>query len=284
MRKTVDIGEKTGIIIVNWNGHKDTIACIDSIKKSIDINYTIIVVDNASTDGSFEKIKEAHPDIEVVQSGKNRGFGGGNNYGVDYAHALGLKSIWLLNNDTLVYSDTIGKLRAALAAGEGNLLGCSIYEMSDPSQVQSLGVGRVDFLLGRVSLVNTPDQLGAFDYVTGTSLMLLTDVYQRLGGFDETFFMYWEDTDLSFRAVRGGFRLNVVTDARILHKTSASSQIKSVRADDMFTASSVKFFRRYSGNPGYKVGILLRIAKRILEKRFTNIPVLARHLISHKGV
>lgn len=264
----------TAIILVNWNGYQDTIHCIQSIKDSRDQNCTIVVVDNDSSNDSVKYIRAAHPDVLVIPTGSNLGFGGGNTVGVREAHRQGLPYVWLLNNDTLVFPDTLAHLRHAIESGEGDLIGCRIHEMADPGTVQSLGAGRVDFKLGRAHLITHTEELSQLDYITGTSLFMRTADYLSLNGFDPAFFMYWEDTDLSFRARNKGLRLHVALDAKILHKTSASSQIKSLNADRMFTTSSLTFFKRYARNDSYKIGILLRIGKRVTERKFKNVTLL----------
>ncbi len=88
-------------ILLNWNGWRDTVECLKALKECRYRNLTIIVVDNGSTNDSVARIRAAHPDVLLLESGKNLGFAGGNNIGIRYALAQGAEYVWLLNNDTV---------------------------------------------------------------------------------------------------------------------------------------------------------------------------------------
>jgi len=92
-------------VVLNWNGWADTLECLSALKECRYPSLTIIVVDNGSTDDSAARIKSAHPDILVLESGSNLGFSGGNNIGIRHALATGANYVWLLNNDTKPASD-----------------------------------------------------------------------------------------------------------------------------------------------------------------------------------
>src|SRR5689334_13312211 len=100
------------VVLLNWNGWKDTIPCVESLRQLGYANVQIVVVDNASTDESEERIRAACPDVTLLQSGANRGFAGGNNVGIRYALEHSADYVWLLNNDTLVRPNTLSALVA----------------------------------------------------------------------------------------------------------------------------------------------------------------------------
>lgn len=90
------------IILLNWNSADDTIDCLNSLQSLDYENYSIIVVDNASSDGSIESISAAYPEIQILRNSLNAGFAGGNNVGIKFAIDKGTDYIWLLNNDTMI--------------------------------------------------------------------------------------------------------------------------------------------------------------------------------------
>src|SRR6266568_5938037 len=98
------------IIILNWHGWQCTIECVESCKKLSYLNFRILVVDNGSTDGSEAILRERFPDVELLQTGANLGFAGGNNVGIRYALEQGAEYVWLLNNDTTVDADALSAL------------------------------------------------------------------------------------------------------------------------------------------------------------------------------
>jgi GT2 family glycosyltransferase len=98
------------VILLNYRGWQHTIACVTSLRGLTYTNVAIVVVDNASPDGSEAHIRDACPDVTVIQSGANLGFAGGNNVGIRHALEQGAEYVWLLNNDTLVDPDALGAL------------------------------------------------------------------------------------------------------------------------------------------------------------------------------
>src|SRR3972149_8894642 len=106
--------KKVFIIVLNWNGYRDTVDCLRSIEKCSYTAYEVVVVDNGSTDGSVERLKKDFKDVVYIENKENLGYTGGNNVGIKYAMDRRGEFIWLLNNDTLIESDSLDILiRAA---------------------------------------------------------------------------------------------------------------------------------------------------------------------------
>src|ERR1700722_11537010 len=99
-------------VVLNWNGWKDTVACLDALKKCTYPELTVLAVDNGSSDDSVDRIRAAHPSITLLETGANLGFAGGNNVGVRHALAQGADYLWLLNNDTEPAPDALSALVA----------------------------------------------------------------------------------------------------------------------------------------------------------------------------
>ena len=131
---------RVAVIVLNWNGREDTLECLRSIRSIAYSNFGVIVVDNGSTDGSVAAIRASQPSVEVIDTGENLGFAGGNNVGIRRALELGADYVLLLNNDTVVDP---GLLRAFVAAAalhpEAGAFGAKIYFHSEPTRIWYAG-------------------------------------------------------------------------------------------------------------------------------------------------
>jgi GT2 family glycosyltransferase len=115
-------------VIVNWNGWRDTLECLASVREQEYDHLQIVVVDNGSTDDSVERIRSAFPEVRLIETGKNLGYSGGCNEGLRVALAGNSQFVWLLNNDTICPPDTLRKLvRRAIASPEAGLVGTVLY-------------------------------------------------------------------------------------------------------------------------------------------------------------
>ncbi len=211
------------IIILNWNGKSDTLACLSSLPR----DSWIIVVDNGSTDDSVEVIGEQFPHVEIVQTGKNLGYAGGNNHGIKYALGKGADLILLLNNDTVVDPHFVTAfLKAAQDSPHIGIFGGYPLRFDTPTQLDHLG-GIWDEKKGVFTLVGlgAPDGFSTqapLDYVTGCSILIRKEVFQTIGLLEEKFFLFWEEADFCKRAKKAAFELTICYEARLLHKVSAS--------------------------------------------------------------
>ncbi len=254
-------------ILLNWNGCADTLECLDSLGRTRYSNLTVIVVDNGSTDGSVAQIRKAYPDIELIQSPTNLGYGAGNNLGIRHALRRGAKYIWLLNNDTVVEPDTLSAL-VALCEADPMLgqAGSVLSYAHAPSQVQAWGGGQVNLWMGTSRHSTQPLPTEQLDFLTAASVLIRASVLEEVGLFDEAYFMYWEDTDLSFRIRRAGWKLGVAENARLLHKEGASSKTKSPQHDRYVTSSGRRFLKEYAPLPFVSLAIFIygRAIRRLL--------------------
>ncbi|MFQ6678280.1 MAG: glycosyltransferase family 2 protein [Fidelibacterota bacterium] len=227
------------IIIPHWNGIDVLSECLDSIKLSTYSNKEIIVVDNASTDGSQEWIKKNHPDILLVENDQNQGYAGGCNRGVDAANGD-----WLLflNNDTIQKPDWIDHL---VKAGKGKDDVAAIqpkirnyYERKLFDYAGGAG-GHLDifcypFAKGRIFLNQEEDE-GQYDkpedifWASGTAFMVRKKAFEAAHGFDETFFAHQEEIDLCWRLQLMGDRVLFEPNATIYHKNAVSLPMHSFR-------------------------------------------------------
>ena len=253
------------VVVLNWNGWRDTIACVASLQRQDYLNLNLLVVDNGSSDNSVDHIKKVLPEVELIQTGANLGFGGGCNVGIRLALERGADYVWLVNSDATVDP---GALSALVCCAERKpacgAVGAVIYESDKPEQIQLWGGGTVNLWCGRS---HHRTSAGPIDFISGASLLLRRTALENAGVFDDAlFFMYWEDTDLSFRLCSAGWQLAVAEDARVWHKQAASLGKRSPLLDEYFARSGVRFLRRYARCPFVAIVVMLglRIAKRLV--------------------
>jgi GT2 family glycosyltransferase len=218
------------IIVLTWNGKADTLECLQSLQKLSYPNYKIIVVDNASIDGTAEEVLQLYPTVALIRNSSNLRFAGGNNVGIKAALKNQADYILLLNNDTTVAENFLSHLIEAAGSDEQvGMAGPKIYYHSDPKRIWYAG-GKIDWWSGSISHsgVRETDN-GQFeknkttDYVTGCAMLVKKNVIEKIGILDESYFIYGEDADWSLRAVRAGFELLFVPKAVIWHKVSVST-------------------------------------------------------------
>lgn len=208
------------VIVLSFNGAKDTLACLESLKQVDNYAFDILVVDNGSSDGSAALIRAHHPDVALIELTENRGWAGGNNVGIEYALARGAEMICLLNNDTIVPPGAIGALANA-AWRHTPCLMHPIINFADPMEGPQLDPTR-SVSMGPFSPLGPKGDLFALDFAYGACLMFSADIFRRIGPFDERFFLQLEETDFWLRARRIGIRSLCTTAATIIHAESRS--------------------------------------------------------------
>jgi hypothetical protein len=237
-------------IVLNWNGWRDTLDCLKALKECTYPELTIILVDNGSTDDSIAKIRAAHPEILVLESGKNLGFAGGNNIGIRYALAHGADYVWLLNNDTKPAPDALAGLvaRARMDSRVGAVASICYYA-HEPSTVEAWAGARVNLWIGygRNSMVPRSDDW--FHSLNGTSMLIARVALEDVGLLDEGFFLYWEDTEFCLRLRKQGWRIAAAPDSQVLHKVNASTRGNRLILDRYQTTSGLRLLQLHSPMP-----------------------------------
>jgi GT2 family glycosyltransferase len=206
-------------VVLNWNRGDDTLEALASLE-----GVPAICVDNGSTDGSDARVEAAFPDVELLRTGANLGFAGGNNAGIRRALERGADWVLLLNNDAVAEPGLVEALeRAAAARPDAGLLACKVLS-GDGREVQYAGA-RFNARLGYSGRVETtgPDELRDTGRADGAALAVSRAAAERAGLLDERLFMYVEDVDWSLRILRAGFAVVLVPDARVRHKGSGST-------------------------------------------------------------
>ena len=215
------------VIIVNYNGARWLDTCLPALISTAPPNTEVIVVDNASSDESREMLQryaDANPALRVLALDENRGFAGGNNAGARIARA---ELLAFLNNDTRVHAGWLEALRAPLQrdAAIGFTTARLVY-MHDPSIIDSAGDGWTRwggaFKRGHGRAAEAYGTPGEVFGACGAAFLIRRALFDELGGFDEDFFLAFEDVDLSYRARLLGHRCVYVPDAIVEHAGSAS--------------------------------------------------------------
>jgi GT2 family glycosyltransferase len=210
-------------VVLNWNGGDDTLDALASLE-----GIEAICVDNGSTDGSDERVEERSPQVELIRTGANLGFAGGNNVGLRRALERGADWVLLLNNDATAEPGLAEALaRAAAARPDAGLLACKVLA-GDGLTVQYAGARVLAWLgySGRQRGHGGPDvydEPGDVDRADGAAMAVSAAAAERAGLLDERLFAYVEDVDWSLRIRRAGFAVVFVPDARVRHRGSASS-------------------------------------------------------------
>ena len=261
---------RVAAVVLNWNGWRDTIPCMESLRAGDEVPR-VIVVDNGSSDDSVARIGAAAPWATLVRLPRNLGFGAGMNAGIAVAleQEPTVDYAWILNNDTLVRPEALSRMIAVADRDPAvGIVGSRLVDADGSGRVQALGGGGINPWLGTTWSFVRPTTRPC-DYLVGASLLLRRELLLTVGGFDERYFFYLEDTDLSVRARHAGWRLAVASDAMVLHSLGASinrgSSGRTLTADLHYAKSSAIFL---SGMPmpSRPVAISVRFAGMILKR------------------
>ena len=218
------------VVVLNWNGWPDTVPCLESCLRASYPGLRLLLVDNGSTDGSEAILRERFPSVELLQTGKNLGFAGGNNAGIRRALADGADLVLLLNNDTEVDPGFVTELvDAAVAHPDAGMLCPKILLHDRPDVLWYAGAFFHPWLgWGGHRGYGQPDR-GQFDRLeetprpTGCALLVTQALCDRIGLLREDYFCYVEDLEWGLRAREAGFSILYVPRSRIWHRVSRST-------------------------------------------------------------
>lgn len=293
------------IVLVNWNGWCDTHACLGSLSGLDYPNTRVVVVDNASKDGSEAKLRTLHPTVTLLQSGANLGFAGGNNVGLRYALARGADYVWLLNNDTLVEPDALSRLMVRMREGAQQqppvgLCGSTLIYEQQRDTVQALGGARYNRWLGSVEHLGQhqprahPIDAAAverrLDYLIGASILASRAFLERVGLLQEDYFLYFEELDWAARS-RGHFSLAYAPGSVVYHKEGSSiggsdraKGEKSYTADLYALKNRVRFTRRFYpwALPTVYLGLAVALLNRARRRQWRRV-WLVLHIMLRGG-
>ena len=274
-------GPQTAIILLNWNGWRDTVACVTSLLNSSCQDFVVVICDNASEDNSWKELcswceANAHDTfavwepgspwdatwkITLIQTGSNLGFAGGCNVGIRFVwQQTRCEYLWLLNNDTVVDPKALSKQVSTMQADFGvGLLGSTLVYFDQPDVVQCFGGYGFNFWTARVRpfpFAHDPQQPPSIEavesrmrYVSGASTFVSRRFVESVGLLNEQYFLYFEEIDW---AVRGSkFRIGYCPESVVLHKEGQSigsantASGRSRQSELWLTRNRILFTRTY---------------------------------------
>jgi len=238
------------IIILQYNNSQDTLKCLESLKELDYPNYQVVVVDNASQEAEVNNVKkfiESQPpkpnlliyqninrfDVVLLENKENLGYAGGNNVGIEYALENGADYVFILNNDTTVGPDTLKKLvETAESDSKIGIVGPAIKEGEKTAYFGKISWLKTELTHSHIPpaeiqghpVNRAPLYLTSKEYIIGAAMLVKKEVLEKIEGFDEIYFLYFEDADFSIRAQIAGYKLKVVPEAVVNHKVSASTK------------------------------------------------------------
>lgn len=222
------------IIILNWNGIADTLVCLQSLEHLTYSNFNVIVVDNGSTDDSIQKLSKYHPkySLTLINTEYNLGFAEGNNVGIRHAIKLKPDFIFLLNNDTKVHPNILEELiNSSYKNPASAIFGALIFYMDTPEIIWFSGARWNKKDLAFEYPHQNHELLQDFEYKTeyacGAALFFRANLIEKIGLFDDRFFLVYEESDWCLRAVKAGYNCTLVPTAHVWHKVGASFDSES---------------------------------------------------------
>ncbi len=256
------------VIIVTWNVREDILRCLNSIRENPPRDECeIIVIDNASNDGTANAVRRRFPDIRLISNDKNRGFAGANNQG--FAKAAG-RYVFFLNPDTVVRPGSFDVLLDFME-DRPDVGACGPRLVFEDGRIQktvrcfptfagtlhrhtifkTLGIFRPAYNKWLMKDF-TYDRTADVDQIMGAALMVRRNVLEDVGPMDEqNFFMYYEEVDLCYRIKKAGLRIVFVPDAEIIHLGGRSSKQIPVEKTIMAMKSLLRFFKKYRSPVSY---------------------------------
>jgi len=261
------------VIIVNWNTKELLKKCLASVyEQKKNINYEVIAVDNGSTDGSVEMVKDEFPEVSIIENSKNRGFAAANNQGIKIAKG---RYVLLLNSDTVVLDNAVAKcVLFADAYPDAAIVGCRVLNPDKTLQPTCFMFPSIlNMLLSTSYLYKLfpksrffgrermtwwkRDDVREVDVVTGCFMLVRREAIEQVGAMDEGFFMYGEETDWCYRFKRAGWKTLFTPSAEIIHLHGASTkQVKPLMTLQL-RGSILFFLKKHKGCLVYALACLL---------------------------
>lgn len=267
------MNSKVSIILLNWNGYNDTFECLNSLQKVENKNIEIILVDNGSDNDDYLKFEDIYPDIKVIRSKTNLGFSGGNNLGIKYALDQGADFILLLNNDTVVESDFITNLLLVFEREKNvGIVAPQINYFDEPQKIWSEGGYVSKLRASGFAYSDKFEDISNTDYeqkqfVSGCCMLIKREVFNKVGAFDNEFFLYLEDVDLCVRTIKSGYNIFVSHKSKIYHKVS-NSTIKNYTALPLYYVTRNRLYFIKKNYPLYILYSTIYLSSTMILKFF----------------
>jgi GT2 family glycosyltransferase len=217
------------IVILNWNGCVETLECLETLSAIDYPRWHPIVVDNGSTDESVALLRAANPELQIIETGRNLGYAGGNNVGITKALQMGAEYVLILNNDARLERESLSRaIEVAQSLGQNaGVVGFATYSYEQPEVLQDFGL--IEDTEEGAFYLNVPEEseLAGKEFLPitsahGCAMLLSRRLLEKIGLLDEEFFLMAEECDLCARARLAGFAVVGATRARVTHKGSVA--------------------------------------------------------------
>lgn len=268
---------KVFIVILNFNSFEDTKECLTSLMNVQYINREIIIVDNCSTDGSYEKLLAEFSQYKIMKSTQNLGYASGNNIGIKYALVKGADYVCLLNNDVVVEADFLSKVINVLENDKSiGIAGPCICEYTRRNVVQAMGAD-INLFTGLTQgkykgkeYNDIPPKNEIVDYLGGACFVCKREVFEKIGLIPENYFLFFEETEFCLKASRLGYKLICIYESRVYHKGSSTISKYSGLSYYFLNRNRVVFIRRNANviqRIIFSVYIFIEAAGRIIIRK-----------------
>jgi len=255
-----------GIVIPVWNAINYTLTCLESLRQLSYPHFEIVVIDNGSTDGSFEIIRSRYPSVILIRNETNRGFAHACNQGLERVFGKGAEFALLLNNDTLVAPDMLVNLIDTARSYPGaGIFGPRICYADRPDVPWFTGI-RFNRPIYIVRTASPRHQVQSdvpvpVDFISGCGMLIRRSLYEAIGGLSEDYFMYYEDLDFCLRARQARWQAMYVPHALMWHALSVSSGGKDSPLKQYHQVkSSLIFYRRHTRGLWYVLNLAIRVS------------------------
>ena len=265
---------RIAVVICNYNGGKDIIECIKAVRASDFNDIDIIVVDNASTDGSPDEIKKTYDtDVNIIRNSENLGGAGGFGRGMRFAIEEGYHWIMTIDSDAFIFPNTVSILYSFICEDkEIGAVGAKIMKEDDPNIVfdyakvidfdQFHDFGKWNFLPESEETLENRD----CDYVAATVALYRASAVEEVGGIDEGYFIYFDDIDLCYRLKLLGYRVVCHGTAKAKHKSSMAQKPRNTFTRYYSSRNKYYFYAKYS-----KEDKLNDLAKHIIKNTYNGL-------------
>ena len=258
---------RVAIVLVNYNGKKYLNDFMKSVYGQSYSNISIVLVDNASEDGSVQWVEASYPAVQIIRMEQNEGFGHGCNVGIDYAMSEGADYILLLNTDTVLEINLIEKLIGNI--DNNTVVTATIYCGDKEDKKLWYAGGKINYETAKVDqllYVNGENETYEVDFISGCCMMFHRNIIEQIGGFDTRFYLYYEDVDFCVRLKQHGIKMKYITTTSLWHKVGGSSlggNEMSCSTQYYVTRNRLLFAEKYSQ---YFAKGNLEIPKKILQE------------------
>lgn len=260
---------KIAVVSVNFNGEKDTLELLEALKKLSSTTYNLktIIVDNGSADNFVESASKKFPEVDILQTGINKGFSGGYNRGIEHALLWGADYVLIINNDALTpernlipklletfrKDEKIGLVSPKIYFAPGYEFHKDKYIKEDQGKVVWFAGGKFDWdnvmsVHRGIDEVDHGEYSGEMemDFATGCCFLVKREVLEKVGMFNDNYFAYFEDSEFSKRILEAGYKIYYNGNTSIYHKVSQTAEIGSSLTDYYLTRNRLYFGFKYA--------------------------------------